>query len=83
MTLKVHHSADYTRRRRTRLLKLEERLRQQINDADGLLETLDDYCRENPHEKPCVADDPGWREQIVRQREDLHAMLTAVKEKLK
>jgi hypothetical protein len=81
MALKVHHSAKRIRNRKGRLLKLEQQLRQQIVDADCLLETLDNYCQENPHEKPCVADDPGWREQIVRQRDDLQAMLEAVREK--
>jgi hypothetical protein len=83
MTFKVHDSAKRLRNRHARLLTLEEGIRKQINDADCLLETLDDYCQENPNEKPCAADDPGWREQIVRQRESLHAMLTAVREKLK
>jgi hypothetical protein len=82
MALKVHRSTNRIRRRHSRLQNLEERIRQQINDTDCLLETLEDYCRENPHEKPCVADNPGWREQIMRQREELQAMLAAVRDRL-
>jgi hypothetical protein len=83
MPLKVHHSAAQLRRRRERLTGLHDRLRKQINDADCLLTTLEEYCRENPEDCACVANDPNWREQIVRQRQDLGAMLLAVREKLK
>jgi hypothetical protein len=65
------------------LANLHDRIRQQINDADCLLATIDEYCRENPDDCACAASDPNWRDQIVRQREDLAAMLTAVREKLK
>lgn len=83
MQVRVDHSAKRLRSHHARLLKLQQRIRQQINDADCLIESLDDYCRENPRDKPCVADDPGWREQIVTQRERLQAMLAAVCAKLK
>jgi hypothetical protein len=83
MTLKVHNSAAHVRRRHARLTALQDRIRQQINDADCLLETFDEYCRENPDDCACAANDPNWREQISRQREDLSAMLHAIREKLK
>ena len=83
MKVKVHKSAAQLRRRKARLIALQERVRQQINDADCLIETLDDYCRENPDDCSCAANDPTWREQLVRQREDLRAMLKAIREKLK
>jgi hypothetical protein len=83
MTLKIHRSATYMERHHSRLTQLHDRLRQQINDADCLLTTLDEYCRENPEDCACVANDPNWREQIIRQREDLTAMLLAVGERLK
>jgi hypothetical protein len=83
MALKVHKSAAHVKRRRSRLTTLHDRIRQQINDADCLLTTLDEYCRENPDDCACAANDPNWREQIVRQREDLAAMLLAIREKLK
>lgn len=80
MTLKVHRSAARVRRRRDRLTALQNRIRQQISDADCLLATIDDYCRENPEDCACAGNDPNWREQIVRQREDLAAMLIAIRE---
>ena len=83
MALKVHSSAARVKRRRERLRTLHDRIRQQINDADCLLATLDEYCRENPDDCACAASDPTWREQIIRQREDLAAMLMATREKLK
>lgn len=82
MALAVHKSATHVRRRRARLTALHDRIRQQINDADCLLETLDEYCRENPDDCACAANDPNWRDQIIRQRESLQAMLAAVREKL-
>ncbi len=83
MKLKVHESAERVRRRQARLATLRDSIRKQINDADCLLATLDEYCRENPDDCACAANDPTWREQIVRQRDDLAAMLMAVREKLK
>jgi hypothetical protein len=83
MKLKVHQSAERIKRHRQRLTTLRDRIREQINDADFLLATLDDYCRENPSDKPCAGNDPGWRRQIVSQKEQLEAMLSAVNEKLK
>ena len=83
MKLKVHKSADRIKRRRQRLAGLRDRIRKQISDADCLLATLDDYCRENPDDKPCAGNDPGWRRQIVTQKEQLEAMLKAIDEKLK
>jgi hypothetical protein len=81
--LKVHKSAAHERWRKSRLTALQLRLKKQINDADCLLATIDDYCRENPDDCACAGNDPNWREQIVRQREDLAAMLLAIREKLK
>jgi hypothetical protein len=83
MTLKIHKSAATVRQKNARLTALQDRIRQQINDADCLLATLDEYCRENPDDCACAANDPNWREQINRQRDDLVAMLLAVREKLK
>ena len=83
MALKVHKSAAHVRRRRARLTALRDRIRQQINDADCLLNTLEEYCRENPDDCNCASNDPNWRDQIVRQREGLQAMLIAVGEKLR
>jgi hypothetical protein len=83
MTLKIHRSAHHTERQHARLATLHDRLRQQICDANCLLTTLDEYCRENPDDCACVANDPNWREQIMRQREDLTAMLLAVRQKRK
>ncbi len=83
MTLKVHTSAARISSHRRRLLTLESRIQQEINDADCLLETLVDYCRENPDDCACAGNDPSWQEQLVRQREDLSAMLLATREKLK
>jgi hypothetical protein len=82
MTLKIHRSALRGECQQARLAKLHDRLRQQINDADCLLCALEEYCRENPDDCACVANDPSWREQIIRQREDLTAMLQAVRERL-
>ena len=78
MELKVHTSAARVKRRGERLTTLHGRIRQQISDADCLLTTLDEYCRENPEDCACAANDPNWREQITRQREALAAMLLAV-----
>jgi hypothetical protein len=83
MALKVHSSVARVKRRRERVETLHTRLRQQISDAECLLATLDEYCRENPDDCECAANDPNWRDQIVRQRDDLAAMLLAVREKLK
>jgi hypothetical protein len=83
MTLNIHHSAAHTERQHARLTSLHERLRQQIKDADCLLTTIDEYCREHPDDCACVASDSNWREEIIRQREDLGAMLLAVRERLK
>lgn len=83
MTIKIHQSVAHLQRHRDRLIRLHERLQQQINDADCLLTTIDEYCRENPDDCACVANDPNWREQITRQREDLTAMLLAVRDRLK
>ena len=43
--------------------------------------TLQDYCRDNPDEKPCAANDPAWLQQLARQREELGALLGAIREK--
>ena len=83
MKLKVHKSAERIIRHQQRLATLRDHIREQINDADCLLATLDDYCRENQDDKPCAGNDPGWRHQIVSQKEQLEAMLSAVNEKLK
>ena len=83
MALKVHKSAARIRARRARLLALHSRIQQQISDADCLIATLEEYCRENPNDCACAANDPSWREQIARQRESLSAMRMAVSERLK
>ena len=83
MKLKVQRSEDRVRQRHARLTTLRDSIRKQISDADCLLATLDEYCRENPEDCACAANDPTWRAQIVRQRDDLSAMLMAVREKLK
>ena len=83
MTLKIHRSIADVERRQARLVRLHDRIQQQINDAECLLATLDEYCRENPDDCACVANDPNWREQISRQREDLTGMLLAVRARLK
>ena len=80
MKVKAQRSEDRVWRRQSRLATLRDNLRKQINDADCLLATLDEYCRENPDDCACVANDPTWREQIARQRDDLSAMLMAVRE---
>jgi len=82
MGLKVHRSGSQVRARRDRLTSLRERIQKQINDADCLLAAIDEYCRENPDDCACVASDPNWREQIVRQHEELAAMLMAIREKI-
>jgi hypothetical protein len=83
MTLKVHKSAAQIRRHRGRLLTLKTRLERQLADADCLITTLEEYCRENPDDCACAANDPAWQHQLARQREDLAAMLLAVLEKLR
>jgi hypothetical protein len=83
MTLNIHGSAAHVQRRRDRLTRLHDRIRQQISDAECLVATLDEYCRENPDDCACVGSDPNWREQIIRQREDLTAMLLAVRERVR
>ena len=83
MALKVHKSAARLRARRARLLALHSRIGRQISDADCLIATLEDYCRENPDDCACAANDQSWREQIARQREHLSAMRMAVSERLK
>jgi hypothetical protein len=83
MTLKVHKSASRIRARRARLLALQPRVQQQINDADCLIAMLEEYCRENPDDCACAANEPTWQQQLSRQREDLVAMLLAIREKLK
>jgi hypothetical protein len=82
MPLKVHKSVARIRARRARLLALESRVRQQINDADCLIAVLEDYCRDNPEDCACAANDPSWQQQLVRQRQDLGAMLMAIHERL-
>ena len=82
MTLGLHRSAARLRARQARLVALKARIQQQITDADCLIEAIDEYCDENPDDCACAANDPNWREQIVRQREHLAAMLLAVSEKL-
>jgi hypothetical protein len=83
MKLKVHKSATRIRSHKNRLIALQLRIQKQITDADCLLETLADYCRENPDDCACAGNDPSWQEQLHRQREDLSAMLVATREKLK
>jgi hypothetical protein len=83
MELKAPRSAERAERRLARLRTLDERVRRQIADAECLLASLEDYCRENPDDCDCAANDPGWREQLGRQRDDLKAMQSAVREKLK
>jgi phage shock protein A len=83
MTLKVHQSAAQIRNQRARLLALQLRFERQIADADCLIATLEEYCRENPDDCACAANDPAWQHQLARQREDLAAMLLAVRQKLK
>ena len=78
----VHNSAIIVRRRSERLSRLEVRVQKQIADADCLLAALEDYCRENPDDPPCVANDPTWTRQLGRHREDLAAMLLAIQEKI-
>jgi hypothetical protein len=83
MALEAQSAAARVKRRRERLTTLHDRIRQQINDADCLLGTIDEYCRENPDDCACAANDPTWREQIIRQREDLATVLMAIREKLR
>jgi hypothetical protein len=83
MTLKVHKSAERIRRQKARLLALQARIERQLNDADCLIMTLEEYCRENPDDCACAANDPAWQKQLTQQREDLGAMLLAVRQKLK
>jgi hypothetical protein len=83
MGVKVHKPAHRKRERRARLLALQGRVQQQMTDADCLIETLEEYCRENPDDCACAANDPNWQQQLIRQREDLTAMLLAIREKLK
>ena len=83
MTVKVHKPVRRTRSRRARLLALKLRVQQQISDGDCLIATLEEYCRENPDDCAYAANDPTWQQQLARQREDLAAMLLAVREKLK
>ena len=83
MTLSLHKSASRIRAQRDRLLALQSRVRQQISDADCLIATLEEYCRENPDDCACAANDPNWQQQLTRQREDLAAMHLAIREKLK
>jgi hypothetical protein len=68
--------------RNTRLVALQSKIKRQIVDAECLLEALEDYCRENPDEKPCAANDPSWSSQVAAQRNELTAMLDAVGEKI-
>ena len=83
MTLKVHKSAARIRNQRARLLALQTRVERQLSDADCLITTLEEYCRENPDDCACAANDPAWQRQLARQREDLAAMLLAVRQRLK
>ncbi len=83
MQLKVHKSAACSHARRARLLALESRVKRQLSEADCLIETLEEYCRENPADCACAANDPSWRQQLIRQRETLAAMQLAIREKLK
>lgn len=83
MALKVHPSAKHLRNRKRRLTLLQERIQQQLVDTECLIKTLEDYCRENPDDCACAANDPNWRDQLVRQRKQLRVMLRAVREKSK
>ena len=83
MTLKVYKSAAQIRSQSDRLLALKARIERQVADADCLITTLEEYCRENPDDCACAANDPMWQHQLTRQREDLAAMLLAVREKLR
>ena len=71
-----------TSNRRERLLTLNARIERQLCETDLLLADLHEYCRENPNDEPCIADDDAWIRQLERQRETLQAMLDAIKEKL-
>src|SRR3954470_332693 len=83
MPVKVHRPATRKHARRARLLALKSRVQQQITDADCLIATLEEYCRENPDDCACAANDPTWQEQLAQQRDDLAAMLLAIREKVK
>jgi hypothetical protein len=83
MTLKVHKSAIQIRKRRARLLALQSRLQRQLSDADCLLVTLEEYCRENSDDCACAANDPIWQYQLARQREDMAAMLLDIRQRLR
>lgn len=80
--LMLRKSAAHLEKRRARLSMLEARVKQQINAPDYLMATLRYYCRENRDAEPCVANDPAWTEQLGRQREDLAALLLAIREKI-
>jgi hypothetical protein len=66
----------------TRLVALQTKIRRQIIDAECLMEALEDYCRENPDEEPCAANDPSWPLQVAAQRNELRAMLDAIGERI-
>jgi hypothetical protein len=83
MALQVHKSAERIWRQRARLLALQSRVERQLSDTDCLITTLEEYCRENPDDCACAANDPAWQNQLARQREDLGAMLLAIRQKLK
>src|SRR6476660_539545 len=83
MTIKVHKSAARIRNQRARLLALQSRVERQLSDADCLITTLEEYCRENPEDCACAANDPAWEQQLARQREGLAGMLLAIRQKLK
>src|SRR5436190_549866 len=83
MTLKVHKSAARIRNQPARLLALQTRVERQLSDVDCLITTLEEYCRENPEDCACAANDPNWQHQLARQREDLTAMSLAIRQKLK
>jgi hypothetical protein len=83
MAISLHHSTKRLRARRARLEDLRSRIQQQITHTDCLIEAIEEYCRENPDDCPCAANDPSWREQVVGQREHLAGMLLAVCEKLR
>jgi hypothetical protein len=83
IVLKVYKTNVRHRSRRDRLFSLQSRVRHHIIEADCLIETLEEYCRENPDDCARAANDPSWQQQLVRQREDLSAMLLAIREKLK
>jgi hypothetical protein len=68
--------------RHTQLLRLQQRIDQQIAEADAVLANIAEFNRQNPDEKPITGDDEPSVLKVARQREELRAILARVAKRI-